>query len=27
VVMVKRKSFGINRQFLEKPFCQCYRKI
>jgi hypothetical protein len=27
VMMVKRKSFEINEQFLEKPFCQCHWEI
>ncbi len=27
MVMVKRKSFGINEQFLVKPFCQCHWEI
>jgi hypothetical protein len=27
VVMVKRKSLGINEQFLVKPFCQCHWEI
>jgi hypothetical protein len=26
-MMVKRKSFGINRQFIENPFCQCLWEI
>ena len=27
VVMVKRKSNGINGRFDEKPFCQCHWEI